>query len=198
LNDRVFRWLPWLTILLIVIADQFTKSFVVNHMSVLQSIPWIGDTIRWTYVHNDGMAFSMTYLGGRSLGVISLVAAILFSIFLSRMRDEPRSFQILLAMVIGGAIGNTIDRLRLGFVIDFIDVDLPDRLMERWPVFNVADSAVSVGVTLMILMLLFRAIWTHEGQNRLDQQTSEPVEPSEIPRESVSPPGKSDDTGVIS
>jgi len=76
----------------------------------------------------------------------------------------------------GGAIGNTIDRLLYGYVIDFIDVDLPDWLMERWPVFNVADSAVSVGVTLLLIVMLFKPSQAKQENVSDDKSHSEQSE----------------------
>ena len=138
------RFAPWLLALLVVAVDQATKRFVVHTMNLNESIPFLGDAVRWTYIHNYDMAFGIKAMGGRLLGVVSTVATLLFAFILLKSRRETLFIRLALGAVIGGAIGNTIDRLTYGYVIDFIDVNLPDWLMRRWPVFNLADSAVSV------------------------------------------------------
>lgn len=98
------------------------------------------------------------------------MATLVVAILLLRMKSSPFCQKILLGSIMGGAIGNTIDRLFLGHVVDFIDVDLPDWMMERWPVFNIADSAVSVGVTLLIITLLFAGTHSTEpGEKYVDK-----------------------------
>lgn len=148
-------WIPLLLTLLVIILDRATKLFVDATMQLGQSIPFIGDAVRWTLVYNYGMAFGVKLTGGAVLGYVSVVAV--FVILYVLVRTPPRHIgtRWILAAILGGAIGNTYDRIVYGYVIDFIDVDLPDFLMERWPVFNVADSAVSVGVVLLILTLIF-------------------------------------------
>ncbi len=139
----------------VIVLDRLTKQIVDNTMDLGDSIPFLGDAVRWTYVHNYGMAFGMKLTGGVVLGYISIVAVfvILFVLLRTPPKDVPTRW--ILAAILGGAIGNTYDRLVYGYVVDFIDVDLPDFMMDRWPVFNIADSAVSVGVVLLILMMLF-------------------------------------------
>ncbi len=153
---RSSMFLPWYLAALIIALDQITKRIVISSLALHQSVPFIGDIVRWTYIHNEGMAFGVKIAGGRILGVISIVATIFFSYILLKSRNESFGFRMIIGGIIGGAIGNSIDRLAYGYVIDFIDVDLPDWLMERWPIFNIADSAVSVGIVLLIIMIIFR------------------------------------------
>ncbi len=153
---------PWLLCLAVVIADQVVKRIVVSTMQLHQSIPVLGDVVRLTYIHNDGLVFGIDIPSSKLLGwliahgVVSLIAAIAVFYLLLKMHNDPKGVRWVLAGVLGGAIGNTIDRLAYGYVIDYVDVDLPNWLMERWPVFNIADAAVSVGITVLILLLLFR------------------------------------------
>ncbi|MDP8207538.1 MAG: signal peptidase II [Candidatus Electryonea clarkiae] len=150
------RSAPWILVLIVIVADQVTKYIVMSSMKLHQSISVIGDTLRWTYVQNSGMAFSIKLLEGRLLGIISIIATIVFAFILIKSRREAPMFQLIIGAIIGGAIGNSIDRLRFGYVIDFIDVNLPDWWMDRWPVFNIADSAVSVSVVLLISIIILR------------------------------------------
>jgi len=156
LNQLQSRSAPWILVLIVIVADQVTKYIVMSSMKLHQSISVIGDTLRWTYVQNSGMAFSIKLLEGRLLGIISIIATIVFAFILIKSRREAPMFQLIIGAIIGGAIGNSIDRLRFGYVIDFIDVNLPDWWMDRWPVFNIADSAVSVSVVLLISIIILR------------------------------------------
>lgn len=148
--------LPWLISVVILVIDQVTKRIVVSSMDLHETIPVLGDLLRWTYIQNDGLVFGLdAVFGGRTLGIISLIATVVFVIFLIRVQNESLYLRSLMGAIIGGAIGNTIDRLAYGYVIDFIDVDMPDAIMDRFHVFNIADSALSVGVTLIMLLLIF-------------------------------------------
>ena len=156
MTRTVRHYLPLTLTLLIVFLDRLTKVIVSHTMNLRESIPFLGDTVRWTYIHNDGMMLGLNLMGIKTLGVLSLIAAIIVAWVFIRIEDEPRGIRWILAAILGGAVGNTYDRLVQGYVIDFIDVDLPNFIMERFAIFNVADSAVSVGVTILILMLFFQ------------------------------------------
>lgn len=128
-------------------ADQATKLLVGLRIPLGSSVPVIPGFLAFTHVHNRGIAFSL--LGGIPLLVPALIAlTLLFVLFYNRSRWSRRPLtQSGLALVSGGAIGNLIDRLRVGAVIDFIDVHV-------WPVFNVADLAVTAGAGLLIFTLI--------------------------------------------
>lgn len=155
MSTPLMRFAPWIIAFTGIIADQITKQIVVHSMKLHESVSVLGDIVRFTYIHNSGMAFGVKLAGGRVLGIISIIATIIFIVVLIRSKSEPPVIQLTLGAIIGGAIGNAIDRIRLGYVIDFIDVDLPDWLMERWPVFNIADSMVSVSVVIMISFIFY-------------------------------------------
>jgi len=125
-------------------------------MEVGQSIPVIGDSFfRITFVENDGIAFGI-FFGGRVFLVIFTTMAVIFLVYyMFKMREEPLFPQVALSMILGGALGNLICRLFRGEVVDFLDFDFPDFIMMRWPVFNFADSCVSVGMTLLLIYLIF-------------------------------------------
>lgn len=128
-------------------ADQAAKLLVGLRIPLGSSVPVIPGFLAFTHVHNRGIAFSL--LGGIPLLVPALIAlTLLFVLFYNRSRWSRRPLtQSGLALVSGGAIGNLIDRLRVGAVIDFIDVHV-------WPVFNVADLAVTAGAGLLIFTLI--------------------------------------------
>ena len=148
----------WVRFFLIVaaglLADQASKLYVDKVMSLHQSIPVLDGLFNLTYLRNRGAAFS--FLSNASWRLpffiaVTLVAAVVIVVALKRMRDEQRLAQASLAMIFSGAVGNLIDRIRLGEVIDFLDVYWKSY---HWPAFNVADSLICVGVALVALDML--------------------------------------------
>ena len=164
----------------VVVIDQVTKLMVkgfsipflnINYegMYLGQMIPIFGDFFRFTFVENPGMAFG--YDPGSNfkliISVFSLVASIGLIFYLYVIRDKSWSLKIAIALILGGAVGNLIDRtfyglffdyspLFYGKVVDFFDVDFFDftlfgRSYDRWPVFNIADAAVTIGVLVLVL-----------------------------------------------
>jgi signal peptidase II len=133
---------------LVVVLDQVTKRFIDRNLPLGDSWPSEDWPVRFMHVKNTGAAFSMLQNQTLFLTVMSVVGlgAILLY-FRYRPSDHPL-LRIALALQLGGAIGNLIDRARYGEVTDFIK-------FPYWPVFNVADSAISVGVTAVVLFLLF-------------------------------------------
>ena len=132
-------------------------------MPLGDSISVIGrDFFRLTHVENTGVAFGIQAGGALFLTIFSALASmILVYVLLKSLHSEsarqPRLMEFALALILGGALGNLVDRSLFGHVTDFLDVDFPNFIMDRWPVFNVADSAVSVGVTLWCVFLVFFA-----------------------------------------
>ena len=144
-----YRSVFFLIAVLVFAADMATKAAVSSKMVLYQSIPVIGDWVKLTYIHNSGAAFGM-FQGGRwPLIAVSVAAAVLVTVMALRGRSKL-SLVIPLGLILGGALGNLVDRIRLGEVVDFINVGIGTH---RWPVFNVADSAVSVGVVWLALVL---------------------------------------------
>ncbi|SDC48226.1 MULTISPECIES: signal peptidase II [unclassified Candidatus Frackibacter] len=128
-----------ITALLILVLDQVTKLTVVKHFYLGESLPIIDNIFHLTYVRNFGAAFGI--LNNQRLFFIittSLVIIILLALYY-KAKDAGLIIKIALGLGLGGAIGNLIDRVRLGYVIDFLDFRI-------WPVFNIADSAIVVGV----------------------------------------------------
>jgi signal peptidase II len=134
------------------LADLATKEAVVRWLAPSSSINIIGDYVRITHVRNVGASFGL-FPGNTHVLIAASSLAVLVVIYLafrSRGRIPAMSF---LGLILGGALGNLYDRVRLGEVVDFIDVGFGSN---RWPVFNVADIAVTAGVILMLLEYLTR------------------------------------------
>ena len=143
------HWRSFVTIAgLVVAADQVSKRYIDAHLALGESWPSESWPVRIMHVKNTGAAFSMLQNQTLFLTVMSVVGlgAILLY-FVYRPSDHP-ILRVALALQLGGAIGNLIDRARYGEVTDFIKVP-------HWPVFNVADSAITVGVTAVVAFLLF-------------------------------------------
>jgi signal peptidase II len=164
--------------LLIVVCDQVSK-FIVKGVSLpamgisLPGVPYgasrplFGDFLRLTYIENPGMAFGIDIGGKLFFSIFSIVASIAIVAYLYHTRKESVSFRISLAMILGGAVGNLIDRvfygvlfhdgaLFYGRVVDFLDLDFFDLnffgyQISRWPVFNIADASVTLGVLLLLI-----------------------------------------------
>lgn len=189
---------------IVVLLDQVAKLLVKGfkipflhfyHFGILvgSSYPVIGDFLRLTFIENPGMAFGIDVGGKLFLTVFSIVASIGIFIYLYKIRHEALVIRLALALILGGAIGNLIDRvfygvifgegaLFYGKVVDFIDVDFfnIDFLgyhINRFPVFNVADASVSIGV---VMLLLF-----HKRFTAVDEGGGIAVETNPAPR----PPG---------
>ena len=136
---------------LILIADQLTKLYIDGSMKLYQSIPVIDGLFSITYLRNKGAAFS--FLADASWRqpfflLATLIAVIAILIAFKKLRDEQRLAAVSLTLILSGAVGNLIDRVRMGEVIDFLDVYWKNH---HWPAFNVADSAICVGVAMLAL-----------------------------------------------
>ena len=144
----------WLFSVALVVAalDQVVKRVVVNAMQLGQSIDVMGSVVRLTRTSNTGGAFGL--LRGRShwFIVVSLVAALAIAALSRQIARGRRIERVAFGLIMGGAVGNLIDRIRLGSVVDFIDIG---GSVYRWPAFNVADSAITVGMLIFVFHLLF-------------------------------------------
>ncbi len=164
----------YLTIsMLILVLDQLTKFAVQQFLTLGQSVPFI-PTINLYLAHNEGAAFSMLSSAGGwqrwFLTALSLVASIFIATWILRLPKNEKVTGVSLALVLGGAVGNLVDRVLYGYVIDFIDFYyqasqdcLP--LFNKWfdqachyATFNVADSAISTGVVLLIAGSLYELL----------------------------------------
>jgi len=149
---RNFSMLKWLGLsLFAILLDQGTKLAVDGSMKLYQSIS-ILPFFKLTYVHNTGAAFSfLSEAGGWQrwfFAGLALAISCGIAVWLARLKPHETLLAVALSLVLGGAIGNLIDRLAYGYVIDFLDVYYQTW---HWPAFNIADSAITLGVILMLL-----------------------------------------------
>lgn len=150
MRDKVMlKWL-WLS-LLAVILDQASKLAIAGSMQLYESIQ-IMPYFKLTYVHNTGAAFSfLSEAGGWQrwfFAGLAIVISAVIAVWLTRLKKHETLLAVALSLVLGGAVGNLIDRLAYGYVIDFLDVYYESW---HWPAFNIADSAITLGVILMLL-----------------------------------------------
>lgn len=133
----------------VVALDRWTKHWASTSLPFSEPIRVVGDFVRLTYTRNSGVAFGIGQGTGFPYYVFSLIAiaAIVWMFLRGREGHDPLR-RVSLALILGGAIGNLVDRVTSGEVVDFIEVGVPQW---HWPVFNVADSAVTVGVLLFAL-----------------------------------------------
>ncbi len=145
------RWLLLACVAaLAILTDQISKAYVVRHLDLYESwvpVPALEQVFRFTYVRNTGAAFGLFPQGG---AIFLIIAVIVSAFIIYYYRQVPQGgwlLRLALGLQLGGALGNVIDRVRLGYVVDFVDV-------WRWPVFNVADSCIVIGVGLLLLIML--------------------------------------------
>lgn len=133
--------------------DQFTKWLVVTSLALGESIyplPALSRLFSLTYVTNTGAAFGLLKEAGMVFVFVAIVVITIIVLYMRRVPADQQLVRVALGLQLGGALGNLIDRLRLGHVVDFID-------LKFWPVFNVADSAIVIGVALLAI-----AFWRQE------------------------------------
>lgn len=145
--------MPYLVIIMVVVLDQATKAWIVKSFTLFESREIIPGLFNLTYLTNSGAAFG--FLNGHyglwrqvffvATAVIALVVMI---VALRRLRGQGWAASWAVALIAGGAAGNLIDRLRQGAVVDFLDFYYHGH---HWPAFNLADSAITIGVTILIL-----------------------------------------------
>ena len=136
-------------IVVIVTLDQWSKWAIKTSFQLYESKPVIQDIFHFTYVTNDGMAFGLSFPGGKHILLVMTILLTGFIVgFLWKEKDGHPLAKYGLALILSGAIGNLIDRLLYGKVVDFLDVMVGNF---HWYIFNVADSAVTVGMVLFII-----------------------------------------------
>lgn len=135
---------------IVFVLDRISKIILVKKLFPDESFVIFDKIFSITYVKNTGSAFGL-FPGATNFFVwISVFAVILIVIFLLRLKKEDFFVKFCLALIMGGALGNLFDRLTLGYVIDFIDFKI-------WPVFNLADSSISIGCLLLVFKMFLPA-----------------------------------------
>jgi len=141
----------------VIVIDQLSKQHIMQTMRLHESISIVPNLFSFTYIRNPGAAFGL--LAGSSnafrmvfFGLTSIFALVLLGTILYRMPEREWMGRLSVSAILGGAVGNLIDRLRFGEVIDFLDVYIDSY---HWPAFNVADSAITVGVIFLIIHFMF-------------------------------------------
>ena len=151
------------------ILDQVTKWLTEVKLSLGESVPVFGDALQLTHIQNQGMAFGIAIPNKILFNAVSIIAAGAILYYVVKFRNEKFLPRFALTIIFGGAVGNLSDRLIYGRVVDFIDVNIPDLYIPsydlyivntpvislmRWPIFNVADMAVSLGMFLLVFAIL--------------------------------------------
>ena len=148
-------FLSLITITVVVFTDRFLKIYFSKTLDMGESWPVIRNVLHMTLVHNTGIAFGLFKNQGIVFIIIPMIAIILlaFNIYYYRSNKEnlSRMYIVAFSLILGGAIGNLIDRITFGYVIDFIDFRI-------WPVFNVADSAITIGAGIILLVTSMKKI----------------------------------------
>lgn len=157
----MLKWI-WIAVV-VVILDQLTKYIASTSLEIYQPVA-VMPMFNWTLMHNTGAAFS--FLANENgwqrwfFAVIAVVVSVVIVLWIKRLEQHEKWQAAALALILGGAIGNVIDRIWLGYVVDFIDVYYES---SHWPAFNVADSAIFIGVAMIIIESI-REYWA-ERQN---------------------------------
>jgi len=153
LKRSAFPVAPLVWIFAVVVLDQLSKAVVMAYFDLYELRPVISGFFNLTYITNTGAAFGML-AGEESVWrqvffvTVALTALVIMFFSYRQFRGQGRIFGHAIGMIAGGAIGNLIDRLRYGSVVDFLDFYIRDY---HWPAFNVADSAITIGVGLFVL-----------------------------------------------
>lgn len=144
----------WIAAGLVFALDRWTKAWAVSELALVHTRPLLGEWLRLTYVRNTGVAFGL-FADFQSawkpyvLAAMAVVAVAVILVYSTRMPNHRVLLQVALAITMGGILGNFTDRVVHGFVVDFIEFHY--REMFYWPTFNVADSAISIGIALLLI-----------------------------------------------
>lgn len=133
---------------LIVVLDQLTKFIVHSTMNLYDSIQVVPYLLNFTYIKNEGIAFGIYFEGAKTIFIVLPILITIYLFYLLKSEEFQDKFsQIALFLIIAGAVGNIIDRIFRGYVVDFIDFHLNGM---HWYVFNIADSSVTIGLIFLL------------------------------------------------
>ena len=168
-------WLLIIVAIFILILDQITKAIVRANIPFggrWMPLEWLAPYFRFVHWENTGAAFGMFQQGGVVFGILAVIVSIFIVLYYPQVPKEATLMRVSLAMQLGGALGNLIDRIVFGPVTDFISV-------LGFPVFNIADSSITVGVGLLILGLWLTEQQESQGEGLGDQSDQEKFEAPE-------------------
>lgn len=158
------------TAVLVVLVDQLSKFFVTTWLEEGQSwdvVPWLAPIFHITHITNTGAAFGLFPGWGDFLIVIASIVVVAIIIYHWHVPDGQWLVRVALGLQLGGAIGNNlVDRLRQGFVVDFIDLNFWP--LREWPIFNLADSSIVAGVGLLALLMVWEERRGQDGQRLVE------------------------------
>lgn len=171
-----------LTALVVFILDQLTKWWIVSSIQLGGNMAVIDGYIRLRYTQNTGAAFGFLRDGSGILSIVSPIVIASLVIVFVRLGNPTRLSTFAAGLIVGGALGNLIDRIRLGYVVDFIEVYNPHLNLGgniyTFPVFNVGDSGITIGVILILIGLIFAKEEQPQAQaqteSTLDDQSATP------------------------
>ena len=156
---------------IVLFVDQITKFIVKKTFVLGESVEIIGNTVCLTYIENTGMAFGIKIGYTTFFTILSIFLTIFIFYYLHKIKEKNLIYRFPFSLILGGALGNLIDRIVYRKVIDFIDVDIPNisiasfdlflfRTPEielfRWPIFNVADIAITIGIIFLLGLFYFK------------------------------------------
>ncbi len=150
-TDNKKRLYAYIYAVIVIAADQITKLLTRMNLEIHRPVEIIGDYLRFTFAWNEGAAFSLSWGGPWVLGIFTGIAVIVLTVYIRRCGNYNQMTFIAFGLVLGGALGNLIDRCIFGKVVDFIDIGVTGR---RWPTFNVADIAISIGGILLLVTFM--------------------------------------------
>ena len=143
------------TALLLIVVDQIAKALVVANLELYETwipIPAIDAVFEITYTQNTGAAFGLLKSASNAFLVIAFIASVVIIYYYRHVRPDAVLIRVAMGLQLGGALGNAVDRVLRGFVVDFLHVYY-EPIGFDWPIFNLADSAIVVGVVMLILLL---------------------------------------------
>jgi signal peptidase II len=176
-HERIYDALALLTAIVVLILDQWTKAWVVTNLSPpdfgYPRIALISDYLLLYYIKNNGAAFS---LFANSVVLVLLIAAaiaVIVYLYLRMLNTGSLWYKLIFGLIIGGALSNLIDRMRHGgYVVDFISFNIP-QFNFHFAIFNLADAAISTGVILLFVTLLFGGLQKTDGTSKEPKSTQE-------------------------
>ena len=165
-------WLLFTIAGIIIILDQITKAIIRANIPFggqWMPLEWLAPYFRFVHWQNTGAAFGLFQGGGLVFGILAVIVTVFIVIYYPQIPKDEKLMRVAISMQLGGAIGNLIDRIRFGPVTDFISVG-------TFPVFNIADSSITVGVGLLIL-----ALWLVEQRERREKKSKEKSDSIDLP-----------------